>query len=53
MEGQDQGLSEKVLTVQNAQRKRKLEITSLSQAVGLVSLQLCYSRLLFLRVLSF
>lgn len=40
-------LSTKVLTVQNAQRKRKLEITSLSQAVGLVSLQHYNSCVLF------
>ncbi|MCJ8743697.1 hypothetical protein PDJAM_G00097040 [Pangasius djambal] len=38
MQVEDQELSTKVLTVQNAQRKRKLEITSLSQAVGLDAL---------------
>ncbi|XP_060722547.1 hypoxia inducible factor 1 subunit alpha b isoform X1 [Tachysurus vachellii] len=38
MEDQGVQLSTKVLSVQNAQRKRKLEITSLSQAVGLDAL---------------
>lgn len=37
MQVEDQDLSTKSL---NVQRKRKLEITPLSQAVGLVSLQL-------------
>ncbi|XP_026800151.1 hypoxia inducible factor 1 subunit alpha b isoform X2 [Pangasianodon hypophthalmus] len=38
MQVEDQELSTKLLSVQNAQRKRKLEITSLSQAVGLDAL---------------
>ncbi|MCI4389431.1 hypothetical protein PGIGA_G00097780 [Pangasianodon gigas] len=38
MQVEDQELSTKLLTFQNAQRKRKLEITSLSQAVGLDAL---------------
>ncbi|KAK3516641.1 hypothetical protein QTP70_022015 [Hemibagrus guttatus] len=38
MQVEDQDLSAKALSVQNAQRKRKLEITSLSQAVGLDAL---------------
>lgn len=36
----DQDLSAKMLTSQNAQRKRKLEVTSLSEAVGLGALLL-------------
>ncbi|KAI5090553.1 hypoxia-inducible factor 1-alpha, partial [Silurus meridionalis] len=38
MQVEDQALSAKLLTAQNSQRKRKLEITSLSQAVGLGAL---------------
>nr|QCF47166.1 hypoxia inducible factor 1 alpha [Heteropneustes fossilis] len=38
MQVEDDEFASKVLTVHNAQRKRKLEITSLSQAVGLDAL---------------
>ncbi|XP_053344996.1 hypoxia inducible factor 1 subunit alpha b [Clarias gariepinus] len=38
MQVDDEEFASKVLTVQNGQRKRKLEITSLSQAVGLDAL---------------
>lgn len=33
-------LSPKMLAIQNVQRKRKLEVTSLSEAVGMVSMLL-------------
>lgn len=50
-------LSPKMLAIQNVQRKRKLEVTSLSEAVGLVSMLLDFIQILckdaYIKVLYF